>query len=132
MFRYCIQASCGSYTNCIVYISIKKWDSFVVITADRYLLPIVSRVYMLGHTVVQTKSCFLYSSSHYLPVNVTKYNLIVITASGLDVFCVLTVHNILYKFDNTERDDLSFSLSLSLSQKSILLCFIKCFCWSLH
>ena len=28
-------------------------------------------------------------------------------ASCLDVCCVLTVRNILYKFDNTQRDDLS-------------------------
>jgi len=31
------------------------------------------------------------------PKHVAKYNLIVITASCLDVCCVLTVHNILYK-----------------------------------
>ena len=40
------------------------------------------------------------------PKLVAKYNLIV-TASCLDVVCVLTVHNILYKFDNTHRDGLS-------------------------
>ena len=33
------------------------------------------------------------------PKHVAKYNLIVNTASCLDVCCVLTVHNILYKFD---------------------------------
>ena len=38
------------------------------ITVDRYFLPIASRMYMWDHTVVQTKSCFLYSPSHYLPV----------------------------------------------------------------
>jgi len=31
------------------------------------------------------------------PKHVAKYNLIVIIASYLDVCCVLTVHNILYK-----------------------------------
>jgi uncharacterized protein YutE (UPF0331/DUF86 family) len=36
-----------------------------------------------------------------------KYNLILIIASCLDVCCVLTVHNILYRFDNTQRDGLS-------------------------
>jgi len=29
-----------------IYISIAKWDSYVVITVDRYLLPIASRMYM--------------------------------------------------------------------------------------
>ena len=38
------------------------------------------------------------------PKHVAKYNLIVIIASCLDVCCVLTVRNILYKFDNTQRD----------------------------
>jgi len=41
------------------------------------------------------------------PKHVVKYNLIVIIASCLDVRCVLTMHNILYKFDNTQRDDIS-------------------------
>ena len=41
------------------------------------------------------------------PKHVAKYNLIVIIASCLDVCCVLKVHNILYKFDNTQRDGLS-------------------------
>jgi len=36
-----------------------------------------------------------------------KYNLTVIIASFLDVCCVLTVHSILYKLDNTQRDGLS-------------------------
>jgi len=47
------------------------------------------------------------------PKHVAKYNLILIIASCLDVCCVLTVHNILYKFDNAQRDGLSLSLSLS-------------------
>ena len=33
------------------------------------------------------------------PKHVAKYNLLVIIASCLDVCCVLTVRNILYKFD---------------------------------
>jgi len=33
------------------------------------------------------------------PKHVAKYNLTVIIASCLDVCCVLTVHNILYKLD---------------------------------
>jgi len=41
------------------------------------------------------------------PKHVAKYNLILIIASCLDVCCVLTVHNILYKFDNTQWDGLS-------------------------
>ena len=41
------------------------------------------------------------------PKHVAKYNLIVIIASCLDVCCVLTVHNILYGFDNTQRYGLS-------------------------
>ena len=41
------------------------------------------------------------------PKYLTKFNLIVIIASYLDICCVLTVHNILYKFDNTQRDGLS-------------------------
>jgi len=41
------------------------------------------------------------------PKHVAKYNLIVIIASWLDVCCVLTVHSILYKFDNTQQDGLS-------------------------
>jgi len=41
------------------------------------------------------------------PKHVAKYDLIVIIASCLDVCCVLTVHNILHKFDNTQRDGLS-------------------------
>ena len=36
-----------------------------------------------------------------------KYNLTVIIASCLNVCCLLTVHNILHKFYNTQRDDLS-------------------------
>ena len=43
------------------------------------------------------------------PKYVAKYNLIVIIASCLDICCVLTVHNILYKFDNTQWDGLSLS-----------------------
>jgi len=39
------------------------------------------------------------------PKHVAKYNLLVIIASCLDVCFVLTVHNILYKFDNTQWDD---------------------------
>ena len=35
------------------------------------------------------------------PKHVVKCNLIVIIAACLDVCCVLTVCNILYKFDNT-------------------------------
>ena len=35
------------------------------------------------------------------PKYVAKYNLIVIIATFLDVYCVLTVHNTLHKFDNT-------------------------------
>jgi len=34
------------------------------------------------------------------PKHVANYNLIVITPSCLDVYCVLTVHNMLYKFYN--------------------------------
>ena len=41
------------------------------------------------------------------PKHVVKYNLTVIIASCLDVCRVLPVHNILYKFDNTQRDGLS-------------------------
>ena len=41
-------------------------------------------------------SCPEYGPSR--PKLVAKYNLIVIIASCLDVCCVLTVHNILYKF----------------------------------
>jgi hypothetical protein len=41
------------------------------------------------------------------PKHVAKYNLIVIIATCLDVCCVLTVHNILYKSDNTQQDGLS-------------------------
>ena len=40
------------------------------------------------------------------PKHLAKYNLIVIIASCLDVCCVLTVNNILHKFDNTQRDGL--------------------------
>ena len=50
----------------------------------------------------------------YSRTHVAKYNLIVIIASCLDVCCVLTVRNILYKSDNTQQDGLSLSLSLSL------------------
>jgi hypothetical protein len=39
--------------------------------------------------------------------NVAKYNLIVIIASYLDMCYLLTVHNILYRFDNTQRDGLT-------------------------
>ena len=57
--------------------------------------------------------------------HVAKYNLIVIIASCLDVCCVLTVHNILYKFkfDNTQQD--------GRSQRKILyvhLWTVKCKC----
>ena len=48
------------------------------------------------------------------PKHVAKYNLIVIIASCLDVCCVLTVRNTLYKFDKTQRDDLSLSLKKKL------------------
>jgi len=41
------------------------------------------------------------------PKHVAKYNLIVIIASCFDVCCVLTVHNILYKSDYTQRNGLS-------------------------
>ena len=43
------------------------------------------------------------------PKHVAKYSLIVITSSCLDrrVCCVLTLRNILYKFDNTQQDGLS-------------------------
>jgi len=40
------------------------------------------------------------------PNHVAKYNPTLITASCLDVCCVLTVHNILYKFDHAQRDGL--------------------------
>ena len=73
-----------------------------------------------------SRSCFasfpvcLYKfSSHYLnnliiyrqlfgasSERLTLYNLIVIIASCLDVCCVLTVRNMLYKFDNTQQDGL--------------------------
>ena len=43
------------------------------------------------------------------------YNLIVIIASCLDICCVLTVHNILRKFDNTQRD--GFSLKTIVTVK---------------
>jgi len=46
------------------------------------------------------------------PKHVAKHNLIVTVASCFDVCCVLMVNNILYKFDNTQRDGLSLSLSL--------------------
>jgi len=39
------------------------------------------------------------------PKHVAKYNLTVIIVFCLDVCCVLTVHNILYKFDNTQFKD---------------------------
>jgi len=41
------------------------------------------------------------------PKHVAKYNLIVIIAPCLDLWCVLTVHNTLHKFDNTQQDGLS-------------------------
>ena len=41
------------------------------------------------------------------PKHVAKYNVNVIIASCPDVCCVLTVYNISYKFDNTQRDGLS-------------------------
>jgi len=44
------------------------------------------------------------------PKHVAKYSLIVINASCLDVCCVLTVHGILYKFDNTQWGGLSLCL----------------------
>ena len=34
------------------------------------------------------------------PKHVAKYNVILIIASCLDVCCVLTVRNVLYKFEN--------------------------------
>ena len=49
------------------------------------------------------------------PKHVAKYNLIVIIASCLDVCCVLTVHNILYKFDNTQRGGTSQTLNTARS-----------------
>ena len=54
------------------------------------------------------------------PKYVDKYNLIVIIASCLDVCCVLTVHNILYKnvYNVTEFEflsDLSLSTHLRIS-----------------
>ena len=51
------------------------------------------------------------------PKHVATYNLIVIIAYCLNVCCVLTVQNILYKFDNTQRDGLSLS-----HKKNIALC----------
>ena len=45
------------------------------------------------------------------PKHVAKYNLIVIIASPLDVCCVWTVHNMLYKFNNIQGDGLSQILS---------------------
>ena len=41
------------------------------------------------------------------PKLVAKYNLIVIISSCVDVRCVLTVHNVLCKSDNTQRYGLS-------------------------
>jgi len=55
------------------------------------------------------------------PKYVDKYNLIVIIAPSLDVGCVLTVHNILYKFDNIQRGGRSLSLSVSLSKTKYFL-----------
>jgi len=46
------------------------------------------------------------------PKHVAKYNLIVIIAPCLNICSVLTVHDILHKFDNTQRDGASLSLSL--------------------
>jgi len=48
------------------------------------------------------------------PKHVAKYNLIVIIATCLDVCCVLTVRNVLFRFDNTQRD------GISLSKKNLL------------
>ena len=50
--------------------------------------------------------------------HVAKCNLIVIIASCLDVCCVLTVHNILYKFDMHKG-------MASLSQKNTILIEIR-------
>ena len=38
------------------------------------------------------------------PKRLAKYNLIVIIAACLDVYCVLTVYNILYKFNINEEE----------------------------
>ena len=52
------------------------------------------------------------------PKHVANHNLIVIIASCLDVFCVLTVHNILYKYDiRNGMASLCLTLSLSLKKK---------------
>ena len=50
--------------------------------------------------------------------NASPKNLILITASCLDACCVLTARNVLYKFDNTQRD--APPLSLSQKKKYIL------------
>ena len=49
----------------------------------------------MGSHFVQTK----WEDGRLQPKHVAKYNLIVIIASCLDVCCVLTVQNILYKSD---------------------------------
>ena len=56
------------------------------------------------------------------PKHVAKYSLIVITSSCLDrrVCCVLTLRNILYKFDNTQRDGLSQQIYPLLNTRTIL------------
>ena len=54
-------------------------------------------------------SVFISVSSQFDAQNLfhNKFYFIVIIASCLDVRCVLTVQNILYKFENTQRDGLS-------------------------
>jgi len=42
----------GSYTNSVVYMSRTKWNLCFVITADRYVSPIASRMYMWDHKVM--------------------------------------------------------------------------------
>ena len=55
------------------------------------------------------------------PKHVAKYNLIVIIASCLDVCCVLTVHNILYKFGYTQQDGFSV-LAMCLVYMCVCVC----------
>ena len=85
---------------------------YVIITVDRYLsknFHILSSFNV--NEIGSHRVLFLLYLSIVLnwpedgrlrPKHVAKYNLIVITASCLDVCCVLTVHNMLHKSDNTQ------------------------------
>ena len=74
----------------------------------RYIIYYTILIIPSIHNIHQDKIQQLHLGYIWLHVSaVAKYNLIVIIASCLDVCRVLTVHNILYKFDNTQRDGLS-------------------------